>query len=149
MLRRSFFFAAAGALLRAEDRPKRDMLVRSVRPEDLEMALSGFSDYITPIEHFFVRTHVYVPTVKVNEWRLKVEGEVAAPLTLSMEDLKKLPPVELVSVVECAGNGRGFYEPSVPGLQWANGSVGNAGWRGVRLADVLKRAGIKESAKEI
>jgi hypothetical protein len=66
-----------------------------------------------------------------------------------MEDLKKLPPVELVSVVECAGNGRGFYEPSVPGLQWANGSVGNARWRGVRLADVLKRAGVKESAREI
>src|SRR5579864_9264833 len=149
LARRNFFLVAAGALLHGEERVKRDMLVRSTRPEDLEMALWGFSDYITPIEHFFVRTHVYVPTVNANEWRLKVEGEVTAPLTLSMEDLKKLPPVELVSVVECAGNGRGFYEPSVPGLQWANGSVGNARWRGVRLADVLKRAGIKESAKEI
>lgn len=147
--RRNFFLVAAGALLRAEDRVKRDMLVRSTRPEDLEMALSGFSDYITPIEHFFVRTHVYVPTVNASEWRLKVEGEVATPLTLSMEELKKLPPVELVSVVECAGNGRGFYEPSVPGLQWRNGSVGNGRWRGVRLADVLKRAGVKDSAKEV
>ncbi len=147
--RRNFFLVAAGALLRADDRVKRDMLVRSTRPEDLEMALSGFSDYITPIEHFFVRTHVYVPTVNAGEWRLKVEGEVATPLTLSMEELKKLAPVELVSVVECAGNGRGFYEPSVPGLQWRNGSVGNARWRGVRLADVLKRAGVKDSAKEV
>jgi DMSO/TMAO reductase YedYZ molybdopterin-dependent catalytic subunit len=149
LARRNFFLVAAGALLRGEDRLKRDMLVRSTRPEDLEMALSGFSDYITPIEHFFVRTHVYVPTVNANEWRLKVGGEVGEPRTLSMEDLKKLPPVELVSVVECAGNGRGFYEPAVPGLQWANGSVGNARWRGVRLADVLKRAGVKESAKEV
>jgi DMSO/TMAO reductase YedYZ molybdopterin-dependent catalytic subunit len=147
--RRNFLFLAAGALLWADDRPKREMLVRSARPEDLEMALSGFSDYITRIEHFFVRTHVYVPRVNVNEWRLKVEGEVATPLTLSMEDLKKLPPVELVSVAECAGNGRGFYEPTVPGLQWGNGSVGNGRWRGVRLADVLTRAGIKDSAKEI
>jgi DMSO/TMAO reductase YedYZ molybdopterin-dependent catalytic subunit len=149
LARRNFLLVAAGALLRAEDRVKRDMLVRSTRPEDLEMALSGFSDYITPIEHFFVRTHVYVPTVNASEWRLKVDGEVAAPLTLSMEELKKLPPVELVSVVECAGNGRGFYEPSVSGLQWANGSVGNARWRGVRLADVLKRAGVKDSAQEV
>ena len=140
---------AAGALLRAEDRAKRDMLVRSTRPEDLEMALSGFADYITPIEHFFVRTHVYVPTVNADEWRLRVDGEVAMPLTLSVEDLKKLPPVDLVSVVECAGNGRGLYEPSVPGLQWRNGSVGNARWRGVRLAEVLKRAGIKDSGKEV
>ncbi len=125
------------------------MLVRSVRPEDLEMPLSGFSDYITPIEHFFVRTHVYAPTVDLNSWRLKVNGEVAAPLTLTMEDLKKLPEVTQVSVVECAGNGRGFYDPPVPGMQWGSGAVGNARWRGVRLADVLKRAGIKDSAKEI
>jgi sulfite oxidase len=147
--RRSFLLIAAGGLLRGEDRPKRDMLVRSVRPEDLEMPLTGFSDYITPIEHFFVRTHVYVPTVNSAEWRLKVEGEVATPVSLAMEDLKKLPAEELVSVVECAGNGRGFYEPTVPGLQWTNGSVGNGRWRGVRLADVLKRAGIKDSAREI
>jgi DMSO/TMAO reductase YedYZ molybdopterin-dependent catalytic subunit len=147
--RRGFFLLFAGALLRADDHPKRDMLVRSARPEDLEMPPSGFSDYITPIERFFVRTHVYVPTFNASEWRLKVEGEVATPLTLTMEDLKKLPSVELVSVLECAGNGRGFYEPSVPGLQWGNGAVGNGRWRGARLVDVLKRAGIKDSAREI
>lgn len=148
--RRQFFLLVAGAFLQPkDDRPKRSMLARSVRPEDLEMPLSGFSDYITPIEHFFVRTHVYAPRVNMNEWQLKVDGEVATALTMTMEDLKRLPTVELVSVVECAGNGRGFYEPSMPGLQWANGGVGNGRWRGVRLADVLRRAGVKESAKEI
>jgi sulfite oxidase len=125
------------------------MLVRSARPEDLEMPLSGFADYITPIEHFFVRTHVYAPKVDLNSWRLRVDGEVTATLALTMEDLRKLPPIELVSVVECAGNGRAFYEPPVPGLQWGNGAVGNGRWRGVRLADVLKRAGIKDSSREI
>ncbi|MBZ5578912.1 MAG: sulfite oxidase [Acidobacteriia bacterium] len=147
--RRGLLVLAAGAVLRAEDRPKRDMLSRSVRPEDLEMPLSGFSDYLTPVEHFFVRTHVYVPNVNVAEWRLRVEGEVATPLTLTLEDVKRLPAVELVSVVECAGNGRGFYEPSVPGLQWANGAVANARWRGARLSDVLKRAGVHDSARAI
>ena len=92
--RRHFMFLVAGALLRADDRPKRDMLVRSARPEDLEMSLAGFSEYITPIEQFFVRSHVHVPTVDVNVWRLKVEGEVGTALTLSMDDLKKLPAVE-------------------------------------------------------
>jgi len=148
--RRQFLVLVAGAFIQPpDDRPKRNMLVRSVRPEDLEMPLSGFSDYITPIEHFFVRTHVAAPRVNMNDWRLKVDGEVATALTMTMEDLKRLPTVELVSVVECAGNGRGFYEPSMPGLQWANGGVGNGRWRGVRLADVLKRAGVKASAKEI
>jgi DMSO/TMAO reductase YedYZ molybdopterin-dependent catalytic subunit len=147
--RRNFFALAAGSVLTAQDRPKTGMNVLSTRPEDLEMPLSGFVDYITPIEHFFVRTHVYVPTVNLNEWRLNVDGEVGTPLTLTMEDLRKLPSVELVSVVECAGNGRGFIDPPVPGLQWTNGSVGNGRWRGVRLADVLKRAGIKDSGKEV
>ena len=52
-------------------------------------------------------------------------------------------------MLECAGNGRGFYEPSMPGLQWGHGAVGNGRWRGVRLADVLKRAGLKASRSEV
>ena len=148
--RRHFFALAAGAVLQpAVGRAKRDMLIRSARPEDLEMSLAGFSDYITPVERFFVRTHVYAPRVDINGWRLSVDGAVAAPLTLTMDALRRLPAVELVSVLECAGNGRGFYEPSVPGLQWTHGAVGNGRWRGVRLADVLKQAGIKAAAREI
>ena len=147
--RRQFFFLALGALLRADDRPKGDMLSRSARPEDLEMPLSGFADYITPIDRFFVRTHVTRPTVNIAAWRLKVEGEVAAPLTLTIQDLRGLPSVELIAVLECAGNGRRFYDPSVPGVQWGNGAVGNGRWRGVRLADVLRKAGIRNSAREV
>jgi hypothetical protein len=66
-----------------------------------------------------------------------------------MDDLKKLPRVELVGVLECAGNGRSFYQPRVAGTQWAFGSVGNGRWAGVRFRDVLQKAGLKESAKEI
>ena len=102
--RRNFLVIACASLLRGDDRPKLDMLARAIRPEALEMPLSGFSDYITPIEHFFVRTHVYVPKVNLDSWRLRADGEVATPLTLTMDDLRKLPPAELVSVVECAGN---------------------------------------------
>jgi len=147
--RRSFFALAAGGLLRAQDRPKEGMIVRSVRPEDLEMPLSGFSDYITPVEHFFVRTHVYVPNVNASDWRLKVDGEVGTPLNLDLAELRKMPAVELIAVTECAGNGRSLYDPTVPGLQWVAGSVGNGRWRGVRLADVLKRAGIQPSGVEV
>ncbi len=160
--RRNFFALAAGAAALAQsprsiaqniaaprDVVKTGMLVRSARPEDLEMPLSGFADYITPVEHFFVRTHVYVPNVELASWRLKVDGEVGSPLTLTMEELRRMPSVELIAVTECAGNGRVFYDPPVPGLQWSTGSVGNARWRGVRLADVLKRAGIKPSAVEV
>jgi sulfite oxidase len=135
--------------LYAQDRPKRDVIVRSARPEDLEMELSGFADYITPIDKFFVRSHVYVPKINLPEWRLRIEGEVATPLTLTMEDLRKLPAVESVAVLECAGNGRLFFSPPVPGIQWNYGAVGNGRWRGVRLGDVLQRAGITNSAVEV
>lgn len=125
------------------------MIVHSRKPEDLEMPIEGFLQAITPIDMFYVRSHHYTPQVDAETHTLKVTGEVGTPLNISLKDLKKLPRVELVGVMECAGNGRSFYVPRVPGLQWTNGSVGNARWAGVRLADVLKRAGIKPSAKHI
>ena len=57
--------------------------------------------------------------------------------------------VELVAVCQCSGNRRGLFEPPVPGLQWGHGAMGNARWRGVRLADVLARAGLRSGAVEI
>ncbi len=148
--RRHFFQTlSAAALAKGLRLPAADMIVRASRPEDFEMPLSGFGTWLTPNEQFFIRTHVYKPTVDLAAWRLKVEGEVATPLSLSMDDLKQLPRVELVSVLECAGNGRSFYQPTLPGLQWTYGAVGNARWAGVRLADVLKKAGHKASAKEV
>jgi len=145
--------AAAGVLprvLRAADQADQSrMIVRSPRPEDLEMPLDGFTDWLTPIDRFFVRCHTYTPKVNLSEWSLKIDGVVEQPITLAMDDLKKFPRTELVGVLECAGNGRSFYRPRLPGAQWDFGSVGNARWTGVRLRDVLQKAGLKTSAKEI
>lgn len=126
------------------------MIVHSSRPEDLEMPLDGFDQWITPVDRFFVRCHTYTPeTLNLSDWRLKIDGVVNQPLTLSMDDLKKLPRVELVGVLECAGNGRGLYQPHVPGTQWVFGSVGNGRWAGVRFRDVLEKAGLKDSATQV
>jgi hypothetical protein len=57
------------------------MMVRSVRPEDLEMPLEGFSDFITPLDRFLVRTHVYID---LSEWRLRVDGHVETPLMMTL-----------------------------------------------------------------
>ena len=120
-----------------------------MRPEDLEMPPAGFANFITPIEEFFVRSHVNVPKVDLSPWRLKVNGHVSNALELSMGDLQRMPSTEVIGVLECAGNGRSFYDPPVAGLQWKNGAVGNGRWRGVRLADVLQRAGVRPGAVEI
>jgi sulfite oxidase len=55
----------------------------------------------------------------------------------------------LVGVLECAGNGRAFYSPTVAGAQWRFGAVGNARWSGVRLRDVLQKAGLKPGASHL
>jgi sulfite oxidase len=152
--RRKMFLGAMTALLprvlRAADQADLTrMHVLSPWPEDLETPLDGFTEWITPIDRFFVRCHTYTPKVNLSDWSLKIDGVVEQHMTLTMDDLKKLPRVELVGVLECAGNGRKFYQPHLPGAQWAFGSVGNGRWTGVRLGDVLQKAGIKSSAKEI
>jgi len=109
------------------------MLTRSVRPEDLEMPLSGFSDYLTPVEHFFARTHVYVPIVNINEWGLNVSGSVATPFTLTMDDLKKLPAAELIGVSGVRRERTRLLPASgARNAMGATGAVGNARWRGTR-----------------
>src|SRR5712675_1885250 len=57
-----------------------------------------------------------------------------------------MPRVEVAAVNQCSGNSRGLFQPRVTGGQWANGAMGNARWTGVRLRDVLDRAGLKAGA---
>jgi len=139
---------APGLALRG-DQAGEKFIVRSASPEDFEMPLAGFDSWITPVDRLFVRTHIYKPKVDPADWRLRVDGLVDHELTLNMEELKKLPRQEFVAVLECAGNGRSFYEPRVAGTQWRYGAVGNARWAGVRLADVLARAGVKSGATDV
>lgn len=132
-----------------DGKKKIGMIVRSTRPEDLEMPIEGFKDDITPVERLFVRSHHYTPKVNLATWKLKIGGLVDKPVELTFEQIQKLPKVEVVAVMECAGNGRGFFRPSMAGLQWEHGAVGNVRWGGVKLADVLKLAGVSTNGVEV
>ena len=153
LTRRSLIFAGtAGLLARTAGSAEKAALTPielSPKPEDHEMPVEGFVDEITPTENFFVRCHTYTPQVTLADWKLSIDGLVNTPLTLTLDDLKKLPHVELVSVLECAGNGRSFYKPIMAGAQWKFGGVGNARWTGVRLRDVLQKAGLKPGATQL
>ncbi|HET7479091.1 MAG TPA: sulfite oxidase, partial [Rubrobacteraceae bacterium] len=69
------------------------------------------------------------------------------------EDILKLPSVTVARMLECAGNGRIFFEErqgrEAPGTPWRLGAVGVAEWTGVPLREVLLRAGLKKSAREV
>jgi sulfite dehydrogenase (cytochrome) subunit A len=134
---------------------KRPLLRVTARPPQLETPFSVFNEgAITPNDAFFVRYHltnspppedVLVP----EKFRVEVKGAVKTPLTLSIADLKKFEPVEIVAVNQCSGNSRGFFKPRVTGGQLGNGAMGNARWKGVRLKDVLLKAGLNANAKEV
>ncbi|MDO8795564.1 MAG: sulfite oxidase [Vicinamibacterales bacterium] len=129
---------------------KEKLLARSVRPPDFETPVALLDSYITPIENFYVRSHLPVPAqLDAAAWTLKVGGEVNSPVSLSIDEIKKLPAVTITMTLECAGNGRAFFDPSVAGIQWEKGAVGTARFTGARMADVLKRVGVKTTARNV
>ncbi|WWQ68821.1 sulfite oxidase [Streptomyces sp. Q6] len=109
----------------------------------------------TPVSHFFVRNHTSTPHVDATAWTLKVWGSGLAGdgRQFTLDDLKRLPAVTRSCVVECAGNGRSFFTSqqgqSVSGTAWTLGAIGSAGWRGARLADVLRLAGLRRDAVDV
>jgi DMSO/TMAO reductase YedYZ molybdopterin-dependent catalytic subunit len=132
---------------------KRPLILLTTRPPQLETPFSVFNENIlTPNDAFFVRYHLsQVPTsIDPEKFSLTVNGKVNTPLTLSLEDLKKkFEAFELVAVNQCSGNGRGFSAPRVAGGQMGNGAMGNARWKGVRLKEVLNKAGVAAGAKQV
>ena len=128
------------------------MILQRTRPPLLETPFEVFDrDVFTPNDRFYVRWHwAVIPTaVDVDKFRLAVRGHVDRMLSLSLKDVLSFPQVELAAVNQCSGNSRGFFQPRVAGGEWANGAMGNARWTGVRLKDVLDRAGVKAGAVQV
>jgi len=132
---------------------KRPLIVMTERPVQLETPMAIFNDGVfTPNDAFFVRWHLSnVPTsVDGAAHRIKVHGLVNTPLSLSVADLRNnYEQVEIAAVCQCSGNSRGLFEPRVVGGEWANGAMGNAMWKGVRLRDILNKAGIQKGALQV
>lgn len=128
---------------------KGEMVLQRARPALLETPFEVFDRGVfTPNDRFFVRWHwAGIPgQVDLATYRLAVRGHVERPLSLSMADILALPRTELAAVNQCSGNSRGLFQPRVAGGQWGNGAMGNAKWTGVRLRDLLDRAGVKAGA---
>ncbi|MFG2987862.1 sulfite oxidase [Streptomyces sp. NPDC048257] len=159
--------AGGGAASAATAVPVADPVPRTVKPLPPELftlrgtnaetnfaALRGTGP-LTPIDRFFVRNHTSTPRIDAGGWRLKVWGDGLAgdPLELSYERLRALRPVERTLFIECAGNGRSFYTTQqgqpVTGTAWTLGAIGVARWRGARLSDVLRLAGVTRGAVDV
>jgi len=158
--------AAADALGRAaavSQAAPADLVVKPTPPEwfydfasNKEMRWENMASrgYLVPNELFFVRDHSRTPRIEVSTWRLKVEGSgVSRPLELSYDDILSLPETSVIRYVECAGNGRSFFEAAygkrASGTQWKLGAIGVAEWTGVPLREILNRAGLKPTARDV
>jgi DMSO/TMAO reductase YedYZ molybdopterin-dependent catalytic subunit len=131
---------------------KKALIRRSFRPLNYETPLADLAPLYTANEAFFVRYHLaIVPALDAQQWRLTIAGSsVKNPLTLSLKDLKsRYEAVTVAAVNQCSGNRRGLFSPRVPGVQWGSGAVGNALWKGVRLRELLRQAGLAADALEV
>lgn len=100
----------------------------------------SLDSWITPNDKFFGVGHYEWPLIDAAAWRLDVVGQVGAPLSLTLNDLKARPHQDVTFTLECSGNN---------GLPFLTSAIGNAEWAGASLADILKAAQIKGGAREI
>ena len=131
---------------------KGEMIVQRIRPPVLETPIKALGESVmTPNDRMFVRWNWDFPTaINVASYRVAVGGAVTKPVELTLDEIVGAgEQVEVVAVNQCAGNGRGLSQPRVTGTQWGNGGMGCARWTGVRLKDVLAKAGLAAGAKRV
>ena len=142
------FIPAVSAEEMAAIQGKAGLTLLNDRPLNAETPPHLLDDEITPVNRHFIRNNGHPPAnMDAAAWRLTIDGLVDRPLSLSIADLQR--EFEVITrrlLLECAGNGRAFFDPPARGNQWTYGAVACSEWTGVRLSDVLKAAGVKPGA---
>ena len=113
------------------------MILQRSSPPWLETPFEVFDKGVfTPNDQHYVSWHWanFPGDIDVEGFRLTVRGLVNQTLSLSLKDiLQGLPRFDIAAVNQCAGASRIYAVPRVAGAQWANGSMSNAIWTGVRF----------------
>jgi len=130
---------------------KNKMRLMTERPLNAETPIESLRSWITDNEVFFKRNQgQFMETpVSLSDWELTVDGLVKQNVVLRFEDIRRMPKVEVANTLECSGNGRSLLKEKASGNPWTIGGVGNAIWGGIRLKDVLEKAGLKDNAKHV
>jgi alkyldihydroxyacetonephosphate synthase len=121
------------------------LVVLSEEPLTAETPAHLLDDDVTPASRLFVRNNGDLPaSLDAASWTLRIDGEaVERAVELSLAELRRdFANHTLQLRLECAGNGRAGYVPQVPGSQWTTGAIACPRFTGVRLRDVLARAGV-------
>lgn len=114
-----------------------DVFPTSPAPDRRQYDLRRIDGPLTPRDEFFTIQHYGHPSVDPATFALKVSGLVERPLSLSLDELRRMPGADVVFGFECSGNRRPLQ-----------GLSSNGRWTGVPLRSVLERAGIRPDARE-
>src|SRR4029079_15837837 len=102
---------------------------------------------ITPSALHCERHHSGIPAIDPSRHRLVIHGMVDRPLSLSMADIKRLPSVTRVMVLECGGNSAGEWAATTGAdVHLSYGRVSDSEWTGIPLARLLAAAGVQARA---
>lgn len=105
---------------------------------DAALDVPGISDIVTSNQTFYrIDTSLFTPRLEVETWQLAVDGMVDNPFTLRYGDLLAMPQHEQYVTIACVSNEVG------------GDLVGNALWKGVRLQELLDRAGVQAGATQV
>jgi len=130
----------SGGLIAASLLPGCQLLTQEVEPLfllDLLQPETHLPDHIiTPLSEFYVQSYSLPPSVNVEDWRLKINGAVAQPLTLTFDDILAAPQQDFYLTMECIGNPAG------------GNLIGNAQWTGTPLLPFLEQVGVKPEVTE-
>jgi sulfite dehydrogenase len=120
-----------------------DLIVHSANTIETERSAFGMSG-ITPSDMLFVRNNLSPPDASIvespDDWTVEFDG-VTKPHKLALRDLKRLGVAAVPMVLQCSGNGRGFFDHKASGTQWRTGACGNTLWGGVPVKRVVEALG--------
>lgn len=125
------------------------LIIVEREPLNAEATLAALGQDEQPTSHFYIRSNFRIPEIDAGAWRLHIGGAVERPYATSMDDLLSTSSQEVTITMECAGNGRTRMRRVASGTPWGLGAVGTASFRGVRLCDLLARAGVHDKAVEV
>ncbi len=113
------------------------------------MPLEALRYDLTPAGLHYLLIHFDIPAIDPDAWRLEIDGRVATPLSLSLDDLRARPATTAPITLECAGNGRTLYDHRPISQPWQLEAVGTASWTGTHLAPLLEEAGLDDAAVDL
>ncbi len=119
------------------------VIVHSANTIETKRGAFGTS-VITPADHLYVRNNLPPPDASIvadrDAWQVSIEG-VKNPRTVSVGELKTMGLETIATVLQCSGNGRGFFPSKPSGTQWTVGAAGCVIWSGIPVRHLVEELG--------